>query len=39
MAPSWVFDKTDILLSADELKNYRWIKSLGELPLPDGTSD
>lgn len=39
MAPDWVFDKTDILLSADELKNYRWIKSLGELPLSDGTSD
>lgn len=39
MAPTWVFDKTDILLSADEAKNYRWIKSLGELPLPDGTSD
>jgi hypothetical protein len=38
-APDWVFDKKDILLSADESKNYRWIKSLGEVPLFDGTSN
>lgn len=39
MAPTWVFDKTNILLSAEEAKNYRWIKSLAEVPLPDGTSN